>query len=1654
MKVKANAQCRRVDFLLSRGTSRFIAGGICLMLLSALPSAAQTGGSLVLSEQPAWNGWSVHASVKAGYRQHGGSAEDATTESGNLLIPAFGRSPGERVALTPVESLFRPDSGAPDKDLARGKVEFTYDVGAAATNDSFLVRWDATTSAVNALHDFGAGPVPADAFVEIELVLSTSAPVSGGSLRLPALPGLTAAAPSTEALTATVSGPVDGFFLPGHPALDYPLTLPSVPPATPGRNHFTYTLTYSIRTPHGEDPEVSYTLRGGAVGPDAPPLPPTTAEAEAVRREMPVVRLDKLVYDGGDHCVAQVLFADAADIRPHNLLAFVAPESGDFEFVPLGAPSPAKVQTSAPLQIQQLGEPTPGDGKLHAGPGEKFLAIYYYQLPGRIGQGSAAQGITPGQPYYSLDFGLVFDPAPAGVSVQVTPGLALQPDEENRPPGHRRLGTLAAEGRPGIVQIASEDLVFFPGPDQRANPSAADRLDEFLARVGGSVLREDSFMAENPAPGEWKLCRLDDAPAAAAARAARIRHLPQLLALCGVSGRYHASNERTLALLATAMEMYLEGFHCALNPRLEFFGDLSAPEGVFRAGSPPGWAFSDSMLSPDPFLDDPLQQQRDLFAATAMQDHDTVTVRAAFLDLGFAPNPDFRGYPDRIPEFRLATGESGPGTASRPGSFRAENGAAKWHGNGTVTVAGGVFGNRYGFTSPGGQVMQPMLFLLDEAEFAFECGVGIEEAVIRGADVINISAGFPCRLLTVLGPMRICSDDGRAALLATVEALVAAANGVICGASGVVEAFLPGLGTLACALSTTATQTALLTFFEALFISSTLGDPRQPMERGIELATANGVPIVASAGNNFDFSALGPLAALFDTGNRSTADWEVIPAAVPEVLSIGAVYYFAPYPNIQFHGPGVDLWAPTLQPWLAPDVSVDDPAAVRPADHIVYQNAGTSFSAPFVTGVVCQMMAANPSLHRSRASAAQRATLVSRLSGLLASSATAPGSRPELPVSAEDNPEVALRGPLVHAFNAREAARADAGVPALGDGGFHPRFARFDDESGIRPDSSFINIAENIAGPVSLGAGGLCHGDRDRFRLSFSSSAGSYPSARMRLAVPTHCLPPGPPPVLFNGTTPLRHTGFGDGEVLYDFRLEGCQPHELNLSTVPATSPFPASPIGASDVLYRLEVVSVDTAVLTLGPDRHEANDSLTDPTGFAPTAWTLIPPPYSLTCAEGSREITIADVGLHGCGDKDCYFLPRWPDFAPTETAWSTLEVTLDPPAPGVRLRLFRSLAGSPTLVATGNGSSGLSANSDAHPPPYYLVVDGTAPHRYDIRVRFCFAGSILRDTAGSAGSARGGQNPFEFFEQLRELRWQDLGVPRSAGFPDWLDLVKFGWPRDQAGRSTRGQVFRLNHAGGNLRFTATPLVPGASLRLDFFNMNGVNIGGIATADIEPVDGKPPGLEYRPQSQPMELDLGPQPAGDYLLGVSGFKLTDTWDFLPGASLVRAGYPSAESPLDQLLIPQQPEAPEQPLQRLLSGFNQRLGQAIGRSIRGEVQPPGDGPIRIEYSLDGQQWHEAGAMFGFGGQFLLTPPPGVQIRFTYPSSGETLSYTAEPALNLTIPTEPGARFFIERSDDLQFWFRDPSMPFTGDGTIFTWPIFPFGDRGFFRAVHDW
>lgn len=220
---------------------------------------------MILSPTSGWNGWVVEAKVRAGFKEHSGPGEDITTATTFLPIQPGSTVAGGVLTLPPASVSRTPHSGAA-KDKAEGTLAFKWTTGTPGSPDAFEITVNGMTSAVSAMHNFGAGMVPADSVFDCELKLRTFAPVGpGNSIRVPDLPALSD--PTTETMTAVVDSPLAGFFLPGGPGMNYPIEL------TAGQ-HFTYTFTYAISTPHGTDPPFSIRLLGSAGGPVSPNVVP------------------------------------------------------------------------------------------------------------------------------------------------------------------------------------------------------------------------------------------------------------------------------------------------------------------------------------------------------------------------------------------------------------------------------------------------------------------------------------------------------------------------------------------------------------------------------------------------------------------------------------------------------------------------------------------------------------------------------------------------------------------------------------------------------------------------------------------------------------------------------------------------------------------------------------------------------------------------------------------------------------------------------------------------------------------------------------------------------------------------------------------------------------------------------------------------------------------------------------------------------------------------------------------------------------------------------------------------------------------------------------------------------------------------------------
>ena len=247
---------------ITSGNTAIIAVSLAFVLI---PRSA-SGSSVVLTPPFGWNGFALSANIESGYRESDGGGVMATKNSTSMLVlPGRDGTPGLLIESMPISVTQSPTSGN-IKDIATGEFKFSFTVGQldASANDRFDFSLTNTTSAWNALVDFGAGPVHADAFFHASLTLVTMGPIRdsvGAFFGLPDMPILSS---PTESMTATVTkGPwatpaTLATLLPGETGVEVPLTM------SLWSEQFTYHFTYDIVTPYGTDPTYSYSLNGEA----------------------------------------------------------------------------------------------------------------------------------------------------------------------------------------------------------------------------------------------------------------------------------------------------------------------------------------------------------------------------------------------------------------------------------------------------------------------------------------------------------------------------------------------------------------------------------------------------------------------------------------------------------------------------------------------------------------------------------------------------------------------------------------------------------------------------------------------------------------------------------------------------------------------------------------------------------------------------------------------------------------------------------------------------------------------------------------------------------------------------------------------------------------------------------------------------------------------------------------------------------------------------------------------------------------------------------------------------------------------------------------------------------------------------------------------
>lgn len=654
------------------------------------------------------------------------------------------------------------------------------------------------------------------------------------------------------------------------------------------------------------------------------------------------IALDAVFYPPGASPVV-TLDLGRHDPGVESVVASLAtPRGGDVEPLTLGRVGAGLYRGAARAILADSGTPTPADGVLVVGEGEPFFALYFPDKGRPVPSGLPVD-------VYS-DIGLLDS---ATSEPEVEPSLALTADEGA---SRRPAATIWRRGELP-VQIAQGEVIVWVRDDAH--------LAAFLAESGGRVLARQDLAAgkSGAAYAQAVLVAVPPDPEAP-------RRLALLDRLLGETRPLVASRANAAGLLAQVTSWRLDGWAVAVNPRLQ---SHSAPA---ISAAEDGLLTSTMQLSPgcrpgDPtrpcFLNVPA-----LWAWNALWDRDQARIRVAVLDAGFATNGDFRapasGPMRECDMTPLGGPRCGPGSAQGPASV-----GASWHGTGVVGVMGGVVNDGQGSAGVAGQVVEPMLYKYDLLAYAFDFGTGIRQATDDGASCINISAGYPCNILTTVGPdFDLCTEAGRLGICGVVTASAASAAAAVCAATG----WIPIAGAIACGAATGGVVASTAACLSTLAFGNLAG----PIEAGVQYARLRGVPVVVSAGNLETRETLPEVIRdLVALDERTSDRWRVVPATLPHTISVGAVEGSS-LANAHLFGDSVDVWAPVRSAHLAPR----DPRDPRSAP-VRTTIGATSGAAAYVSGVVAAMQAADRNLDPTTPglSDSQRTTIVPRIRDLL-----------------------------------------------------------------------------------------------------------------------------------------------------------------------------------------------------------------------------------------------------------------------------------------------------------------------------------------------------------------------------------------------------------------------------------------------------------------------------------------------------------------------------------------------------------------------------------------------------------------------------------------------------------------------------------------------
>jgi hypothetical protein len=841
--------------------------------------------------------------------------------------------------------------------------------------------------------------------------------------------------------------------------------------------------------------------------------------------------LNQHFYSDGDPISAQLFLENPNVMVVHPFVVFVSPKTGDAEGLALKKLNEIQLQTVGVLNISTGTSKKENDGILAVAPGEVIVAYYYNN---KLEESKIKQNT----PDIVSDCAFIRGKENYLANLIVNKTFALSQDE-----AQYNASTVAVQGQLPI-QIANNQVLF--------HAKSEAHVKRFLEYSKGKLISRLAVNRGKPMPAVL-LVEVD-------VQAQNLDDLGQYRQFLGHQQRAVASNEGALKLIHFCNMASLDGFAVAPNPRMRYTSEEKdpsiAPSPIMA--NPPGTGESIPNSFHESFTNIPK-----VWNFMAIWDRDVPGVRVGIIDYGFDPNLDYRDM-GSITQCEASLGgvRCGPGLALGPPTVGASFfGTRVWHGNAVQARSCGVLNNGFGSAGTGGQVGTPMAIKMTGAEaYAFNIGGAIIAAVNNGAEVINISGGFPCRALTSLGDFTFCDPGTRTAICAALFPVVQAGAIIACSALGAIPFAGPFLVGPCIASASTA-------YIAACVGQIALGNPGEIISQAVQFAKSAGVPVVVSAGNfirpEHIPAELRPFANL-DENRMTVEDWGVVPSSLPDVVCVGAAQPFSPFANNQVFGRRVDVWAPEDGDFMAPTDGTRPAGPTNPT--ILHRNfSGTSSAAPFITGLIADAMAINPQLRRSTSS--RVGTIVDEIRRMLSATATPASALPADPRGRRRN----LVNPI--AFLKAAAAAEGATLPVFpssiyGDNWNIEASESTDDapatptvlnytSAGLLQQGSIVSIA---------GSGGAANiVDVDRFRIrtasSFIPASGERFAIRLRTPVGarfgrltirgTGWRLVSTTPINANEEEQLFEGPFASrGENRVDFSVEGSSPGDDNIYLV------------------------------------------------------------------------------------------------------------------------------------------------------------------------------------------------------------------------------------------------------------------------------------------------------------------------------------------------------------------------------------------------------------------------------------------------------------------------------------------------------------------------